>query len=219
MDNIHTEVKLPCPPKAQPLSLYEQIIAEATGVDDLEIIAMIEGVMRHDVFHSTLDWQSREQLADGARAALALLKADPDPESEGAEAAFANWQVSVHSDGTQWQVCDGGAGDWIADVCSEDHAKRIVVCVNACGDVPDSALASNGATAAQWLVERNTLAGLTASLQAVLELALPFVRQAVEEANTRRDGKVFAAGMNLLRDANAQIEVATATLLATKAPR
>jgi hypothetical protein len=30
---------------------------------------------------------------------------------------------------------------------------------------------------------------------------------------------VFTAGMNLLRDANAQIEVATATLLATKAPR
>lgn len=34
---------------------------------------MIEHIMRSNVFHSTLDWQSREQLIDGARAAHSLL--------------------------------------------------------------------------------------------------------------------------------------------------
>ncbi len=33
----------------------------------------IEDTMRHVVFHSTLDWQTRDQLHEGARQAFAIL--------------------------------------------------------------------------------------------------------------------------------------------------
>lgn len=48
------------------------LIREATK-DPLKDVAMIEHIMRSDIFHSTLDWQSRDQLVDGARAAHSLL--------------------------------------------------------------------------------------------------------------------------------------------------
>lgn len=48
------------------------LIQEATHapVGDLPLI---EHIMRSDIFHSTLDWQSREQLMVGARTAHELL--------------------------------------------------------------------------------------------------------------------------------------------------
>ena len=56
-------------------SPYSEIIAAATGAggDDL---AIIEDIMRNEIFHSTLDWQSRTQLENAARKAAALLEAD-----------------------------------------------------------------------------------------------------------------------------------------------
>ena len=39
-------------------------------------LAQIENIMREEIFHSTLDWQSREQLADAARQAFARLNED-----------------------------------------------------------------------------------------------------------------------------------------------
>jgi hypothetical protein len=48
------------------------LIQEATKAP-LRDTAMIEHIMRSDIFHSTLDWQSRDQLVDGARAAHSLL--------------------------------------------------------------------------------------------------------------------------------------------------
>ena len=41
---------------------YQELIQEATGVTDLEHIERIEDTMRHVIFHSTLNWQTREQL-------------------------------------------------------------------------------------------------------------------------------------------------------------
>lgn len=38
--------------------------------------AMVEDIMRNEVFHSTLDWQSAEQLQRGAREAWAILECD-----------------------------------------------------------------------------------------------------------------------------------------------
>ena len=35
------------------------------------------------------------------------------------------WETSVLSDGTQWQVCEEGAGDWIADCKTADNASLI----------------------------------------------------------------------------------------------
>jgi hypothetical protein len=51
---------------------YQKAIAEATGVTDPAIIEQIETHMREDVFHSTLDWQSKAQFNKGAREAFKL---------------------------------------------------------------------------------------------------------------------------------------------------
>ena len=52
---------------------YQELIQEATGVTDLEHIERIEDTMRHVIFHSTLDWQTREQLMQGAREAQQII--------------------------------------------------------------------------------------------------------------------------------------------------
>lgn len=58
-------------------SHYGAIIREAFEVELTDrVVDEIEEVMRDDIFHSTLDWQSREQLRAAAREAFKLL--DPD---------------------------------------------------------------------------------------------------------------------------------------------
>lgn len=52
---------------------YAKHISEATGYTNAKHLAAIEDCMRHDVFHSTLDWQTRPQLDKGARAAVEIL--------------------------------------------------------------------------------------------------------------------------------------------------
>lgn len=49
------------------MSLYQQIIADATGIDSIKKIDMIEEYMRHVYFHSTLSWQTKEELIAAAR--------------------------------------------------------------------------------------------------------------------------------------------------------
>ena len=55
-------------------SIYRATIEEATGEHDPERLAEIEECMRQDIFHSTLDWQTRGQLMAAAREAVAMLK-------------------------------------------------------------------------------------------------------------------------------------------------
>ncbi|WP_371436226.1 hypothetical protein [Polaromonas sp.] len=56
-----------------PLLGYQEIISTATGVTDRKRIERIEDCMRNVIFHSTLDWQTRLQLEQGARDALEVL--------------------------------------------------------------------------------------------------------------------------------------------------
>lgn len=58
---------------------YAKTISEATGVTDPEDLADIEDSMRHDIFHSTLDWQTKAQLKRGAREAWVLVQILRDP--------------------------------------------------------------------------------------------------------------------------------------------
>jgi hypothetical protein len=58
---------------------YAAAIHEASGVTDPEDFAEIEDSMRRDIFHSTLDWQTRAQLIDAAREAWALVQLCRDP--------------------------------------------------------------------------------------------------------------------------------------------
>lgn len=57
-------------------SPYAQLIGDATGAPD-HLLPLLENLMRDEVFHSTLDWQSAAQLADGARQAYDLYRSAP----------------------------------------------------------------------------------------------------------------------------------------------
>jgi hypothetical protein len=54
---------------------YSLIIHEATGRTDEADLATIEDCMRQDIFHSTLDWQTRPQLLEAATEALWIMLA------------------------------------------------------------------------------------------------------------------------------------------------
>lgn len=84
------ESELPKPPPSSaesPISGYQQIFSEATGITDRAKLAEIEDVVRNDIFHSTLDWQTKEQLQVAAREAVVILDqiaADDNPPAPGA---------------------------------------------------------------------------------------------------------------------------------------
>ena len=52
---------------------YHRTIAAATGETNREALDEIEDCMRHDIFHSTLDWQTRDELAVGAMLAVQVI--------------------------------------------------------------------------------------------------------------------------------------------------
>lgn len=57
---------------------YQKEIMRIVGCDE-HTAEQIEEIMRHDIFHSTLDWQTKEEFEDGARKALAAyLVIQPD---------------------------------------------------------------------------------------------------------------------------------------------
>lgn len=58
-----------------PMNATHQLIKEATGVSDTGMLDEIEDTMRNCVFHSTLDWQTREQFIEGARIAYDAIQA------------------------------------------------------------------------------------------------------------------------------------------------
>lgn len=59
------------------MNLYQQLIIEATAASDRDV-EYIEDIMRNDIFHSTLDWQTRAQLISAAKEAAGLLAAYRD---------------------------------------------------------------------------------------------------------------------------------------------
>ena len=59
------------------LNPLRRLIQRATGAPARDL-ALIENIMRNDIFHSSLDWQTRSQLAEAARQAFVLLQANRD---------------------------------------------------------------------------------------------------------------------------------------------
>lgn len=57
-------------------SPYASLIAAATGAPECRL-ALLENLMRDEVFHSTLDWQSAEELTRGAREAHNTYRSAP----------------------------------------------------------------------------------------------------------------------------------------------
>lgn len=60
----------------QKKSPYAPLIAAATGAPQSRLV-LLENLMRDEIFHSTLDWQSTEELASGARKAHDLYQSAP----------------------------------------------------------------------------------------------------------------------------------------------
>ena len=59
--------------RPQPLpNPIHRLIQDATHAPARDL-AQIENIMRDDIFHSTLDWQTRDQLSAAARQAFAFL--------------------------------------------------------------------------------------------------------------------------------------------------
>jgi hypothetical protein len=59
--------------KTKPLNFLHEMICKATGVSP-KLAPTIERLMREDIFHSTLDWQTAEELENGAREAYELYR-------------------------------------------------------------------------------------------------------------------------------------------------
>jgi hypothetical protein len=57
------------------MSAYRQMIVEDTGCKPADA-AMIEYIMREDIFHSTLNWQTRAEFRSGAHKAANILAED-----------------------------------------------------------------------------------------------------------------------------------------------
>lgn len=57
------------------LSGYHAIIQEATGAPR-HLLGLLENILRQEVFHSTLDWQTRAEFDRGARRAYSLYRRD-----------------------------------------------------------------------------------------------------------------------------------------------
>ncbi len=57
------------------MSSYKQAIIEDSGCTPNDAV-MIEHIMREDIFHSTLDWQTRAELRRAARKAAKILAED-----------------------------------------------------------------------------------------------------------------------------------------------
>ncbi len=57
------------------MSSYRDAIIEDTGCSSDDAV-MIEHILREDIFHSTLDWQTRAELRSAARKAVKILAED-----------------------------------------------------------------------------------------------------------------------------------------------
>ena len=57
------------------MTFYAELISKATGQKDPDRLNMIEHYMREIYFHSTLNWQTAEQLETAARESAADLTA------------------------------------------------------------------------------------------------------------------------------------------------
>jgi len=66
---------MPAVCRSSKLTGYQAMIQDATGAPE-KLLPTLERIMRRDVFHSTLDWQSAAEFDCGARQAFALYRRD-----------------------------------------------------------------------------------------------------------------------------------------------
>jgi hypothetical protein len=59
----------------QTLTSYEEMIHDATKAS-FGILDILEDIMRNEVFHSTLDWQTKKQFYAGAKEAYKIYRSN-----------------------------------------------------------------------------------------------------------------------------------------------
>ncbi|MBV9658020.1 MAG: hypothetical protein JO295_07910 [Verrucomicrobia bacterium] len=78
------------------MSFYQESIVALLGCSAADAV-MIEFIMREDIFHSTLDWQTRAQLDRAARQAARILaagRADYEEYFAATRAQFMQWKAA-----------------------------------------------------------------------------------------------------------------------------
>ena len=100
---------------------YLPAIAEATGAPE-PALPILEEIMRTEIFHSTLDWQSAEEFRNGARKAYELYLEDQEFYDANARWRKALFRVSVAEQAIE--NLREGRGDDFATAEAELEAAR-----------------------------------------------------------------------------------------------
>lgn len=98
---------------------YLSAIAEATGAPESSL-PILEEIMRDEVFHSTLDWQSASEFREGARKAYAIYLED-----RGFYDANARWRKAVFRVSVAEQALERFDADDRAQAQVELEAARL----------------------------------------------------------------------------------------------
>ena len=101
-------------------SAYHELIAEATGAGD-DVLPILEQIMREDVFHSTLDWQSAREFRTGAKKAYRIYLADADYY----RASARHRKASFHLFGAELEVEAARASGSARQIASAERALEI----------------------------------------------------------------------------------------------
>lgn len=88
---------------------YSAMIHEATGAPR-RLLGVLENIMRQEVFHSTLDWQTRAEFDRGAKRAYALYRRDTTFYDAQVALRATTFQVmQAESELAQARTCGGAA--------------------------------------------------------------------------------------------------------------
>lgn len=98
--------------KKNKLSGYADLIHKATSAPH-GILKILERIMREEIFHSTLDWQTKEQLEDAARQAYRTYQQNPN---------YYDWENAVHA--ARWQRTQAENALKQADANDDPQAKE-----------------------------------------------------------------------------------------------
>ena len=98
----------------QKASSYASLIAAATGAPECRL-ALLENLMRDEIFHSTLDWQCAEVLAEGARKENEIYDSAPAYYNGLMILQRAEFRLAKLEDSLR-RVRDAGASEKIADL-------------------------------------------------------------------------------------------------------
>ncbi len=119
------------------LTGYAADIQKATGAPR-HLLGLIENIMRQEVFHSTLDWQTRAEFDRGAKRAYALYRRDSAFYDAGATLRAATFQLMQAEAGLTHSQTGGVAAEIAAaelrlDSARADHAAAQTAFDRLCG--------------------------------------------------------------------------------------